>query len=133
MKVIVEEKIPENELNDQQLIERLKATIADRYQAWDEYIKARDLKPRIDAKEFYRRFYDARPIIHTNKEEIDFIPDFMSIATEGVYFMCTEIKGNEVTGFMYFGFIRYGDKPNSRIIRGSFKCDAIKPIPKEIP
>ena len=51
-----------------------KARGMDKYRAWDEFVKARALRPEISAQEFYGIFGSASPHPLVTRTEIDFQP-----------------------------------------------------------
>ena len=46
----------------------------DKYRAWSEFVKVRNLKPEINASEFYSIYEDAEPLPLQQVVEIDFKP-----------------------------------------------------------
>lgn len=73
-KVTVKEQIPSSELSTEQLVQRIKSRTNDRQGAYGLFVKERNLKPEIDAKEFFDIWdrVTQNPYIETT--EVDFIP-----------------------------------------------------------
>jgi hypothetical protein len=76
MKVTVNKLIPAIELDKYQLTQRIKAMFPreDKQALYGRYVQQRDLKPDIDAKEFYQIFDSVGPNMYIKREELDFNP-----------------------------------------------------------
>jgi len=72
MKIRIYKSMP---FSDAELASYYKSRGYDKYYAWDEYIKARLLRPNIDAKEFYKLYEAVSPGFSPYEEvEVDFTP-----------------------------------------------------------
>jgi hypothetical protein len=80
--------------SDIEIAAHLKADGNDKYSAWNNYIRLRDLKPRINAKDFYKIFEGVAPAsIYPRYEEQIEMTHFDNLKN-----CCVQIKKNEDTG-----------------------------------
>ena len=78
----VERLIPDNELTDVALIERLKATYNEPDQSlYSRYVIHRGLKPRINFSEFRDIYISVIPDMHVVEEEVEFTPTHVNRIT----------------------------------------------------
>ena len=63
----------------QELASEYKVQGLDKYVAWDQFIKDRNLKPEIDAKEFYKIYSGVEPAALLKLKEIDFFPNLIDL------------------------------------------------------
>lgn len=75
-KIILKKLIPSMDLDKYELTQRIKAKYPnqDKQSLYGRYVSERDLKPDIDAKEFYQIFDSVGPNMHVKMEEVDFSP-----------------------------------------------------------
>lgn len=73
-KLSVKTVIPDSELGDTELIQRIKSYGVDRSKGWSLFVTARSLRPGIDAKDFYQIFDSVGPNAHTKQTTVDFDP-----------------------------------------------------------
>ncbi len=60
--------------SDYELANRFKAYGYDKHYAWDMYVKWTNLKPNIDAKEFYELFESVPGLIADEYQTVEFVP-----------------------------------------------------------
>jgi hypothetical protein len=81
--VTVRRRIPDNELTTEQLVQRIKSEHPSEAQAlYGRFVKARDLKPEIDAREFIRLLNSVSPNEHVVQETVPFKPTHFDLVTQ---------------------------------------------------
>lgn len=75
--------IPASELSDVEIAQRIKAQFPnqDRQSAYSRYVQALDLKPRIDASNFFKLYDSVGPNWHYRTENVAFRPTHIDTAT----------------------------------------------------
>jgi hypothetical protein len=99
----VKTRIPDSELSDKQLAERIKSYKVDKSKAWSLFIAARGLRPGIDAKEFYALFDSATADPWTREITVKFEPTHRSKKDDSLTVMVTEYTPTVVRFIMSHG------------------------------
>jgi len=81
---------PDNELSDSELAARIKSYGIDRRAAWSQFVIARSLSPRMDAKDFMAIFDGVSANPHKKTVRVDFEPTHRSKDNQGLTCMVTQ-------------------------------------------
>jgi len=73
-KVKINSPIPSNELSTEQLVQRIKSRTNDRQGAYGLFVKERNLRPEINAGEFFDIWDRVTPNPYIETKEVDFVP-----------------------------------------------------------
>lgn len=79
--VTVSTRIPSSELTTEELVQRVKSMSNDQQSAYGLFVKERDLKPEIDAKEFNRIWNSVSANPYVKKENREFKPTHLDTVT----------------------------------------------------
>jgi len=99
----VKQAIPDQDLSDRELVQRIKSYRVDKTRGWGLFVKARNLRPGIDAKEFYKIFDSVNPDPHHTIVSVKFEPTHISKDTPGLSIMVTSRTPHLVRHIMSYG------------------------------
>jgi hypothetical protein len=105
-KASIRSQVPDFELSDTELIQRVKAYGKDAGSSYGLYVRARNLKPNLNMKEFSSIFNNVNPNPHNKVQEISFSPTHED--SNGMQIMVTVNTGDRVSYIIKYGPENFG-------------------------
>lgn len=102
-KVRVRTQTPDVELDDVELIQRVKSYGKDAQSSYGLFVRARGLRPKINMKKFREIWDSVSPNKHEKVETVDFKPTHKSKDVEGLTIMVTQVEPNIVRFISSYG------------------------------
>lgn len=99
-KLVIHTPIPDFELSNIELVQRIKSYGKNKGSSYGLFVKARALKPDIDAKEFNNIWDSVSPNSHTRQKEVDFKPTHVSSVRDSDLKIMVVFRGPEIISYI---------------------------------
>lgn len=102
-KLTVRSMVPDSDLSDRELAQRIKTYTQDNRVAFGLYVKARALKPNMSAKDFYELFDSVGPNAHVQQRTVEFKPTHQSKSNKDLRIMVVSRTPSQVRYILSYG------------------------------